>query len=236
MAEYLPFKEIVQVRVLVGAHKKIQNSKLKSQNYKLKLKTNKMKTMITNIEIEIQVSIENSKPLIEFLEKEADFKSEKHQIDEYFSPIHRNFIEVRPVKEWLRLRDSSGKYSITYKNWHYDEKGKSHYCDEYETKMEYLTQLKKILDVLNFKSIVKVDKLRKTWIYKNYEIAVDSVKGLGDFVEIEYIGKDDKVDPKKITEEMINFLKNIGCGQIKRNYVGYPFQLLFPEEVKFEEQ
>jgi len=191
---------------------------------------------MNNVEIEIQVNIENSKSLIDFLEKNADFKRESHQIDEYFSPTHRNFIEVRPVKEWLRLRDSGGKYSINYKNWHYDESGKSHYCDEYETKIEDLKQLKKILDTLNFKSVVKVDKLRKIWTRKDYEIAVDSVKGLGDFVEIEYIGKDDKVDPKKITEEMINFLKEMGCGKIKRNYVGYPFQLLFPEEVKFEEQ
>ena len=236
LVKHLPFKQLRRVRFLLGALNKTQNSKLKSQNYKLKLKTNKAKTMITNIEIEIQVSIENSKPLIEFLEKEADFNSEKHQIDEYFSPNHRNFIEVRPVKEWLRLRDSGGKYSITYKNWHYDESGKSHYCDEYETKIEDLTQLKKILDVLNFKSVVRVDKSRKTWIYKDYEIAVDLVKGLGDFIEIEYIGKDEKVDPKKITEEMINFLKKIGCRKIKINYVGYPFQLLFPEEVKFEEQ
>ncbi len=191
---------------------------------------------MNNIEIEIQVNIQNNKPLIEFLEKSADFKSEKHQIDEYFSPIHRNFIEVRPVKEWLRLRDSGAKYSIIYKNWHYDESGKGHYCDEYETEIKDLNQLRKILDVLNFKSIVKVDKLRKTWIYKDYEINIDSVKGLGDFVEVEYIGKNGKADPEKITEEMISFLKSVGCKNIKRNYVGYPFQLLFPEEVKFEKK
>ncbi|GAI26198.1 unnamed protein product, partial [marine sediment metagenome] len=58
---------------------------------------------MNDIEIEIQVKIENSKPLIEFLEKNADFRSENHQIDEYFSPAHRDFIGVRPVKEWLRL-------------------------------------------------------------------------------------------------------------------------------------
>ncbi len=191
---------------------------------------------MNNVEIEIQVNIENSKSLIDFLEKNGQFKSEEHQKDEYFSPTHRNFIEVRPVKEWLRLRDSDGKYSINYKNWYFDEDGKSRHCDEYETKVEDLAQIKKILEVLNFKSIVKVDKIRKTWIYKDYEIAIDSVKELGDFVEIEYINKDEKVDPKKVTEEMINFLKSIGCGKIKRNYVGYPFQLLFPEEVKFEEQ
>ena len=92
------------------------------------------------------------------------------------------------------------------------------------------------MNVLNFKSLVKVDKIRKIWEYQDYEVAVDSVKNLGDFVEIEYIGKDRNVDPKKVTEEMINFLKSVGCKKIKRNYVGYPFQLLFPEEVKFEEQ
>jgi len=191
---------------------------------------------MNGVEIEIQVNIENSKPLIEFLEKNAEFKSEEHQIDEYFSPTHRDFVAVRPVNEWLRLRNSNGKYSINYKNWHREKNGKSHYCDEYETEMEDFAQLKNILNVLNFKSLVKVDKVRKIWIHKDYEIAVDFVKGLGDFVEIEYIGKNEKVNPKEITEEMIKFLKNIGCGKIKRNYVGYPFQLLFPTEVKFEEQ
>lgn len=189
-----------------------------------------------DIEIEIQVNIENSKQLLSFLEKNANFQKENHQVDEYFSPAHRNFIETRPVKEWLRLRDSGGKYSITYKNWYFDENGKSHHCNEYETKIEDSTQLRKILDVLNFKPLVKVDKVRRVWTYKDYEIAVDSVVGLGDFVEIEYAGKNEDVDPKKITEEMISFLKDVGCGKIKRNYVGYPFQLLFPEEVKHEEQ
>ena len=192
--------------------------------------------MNNNIEIEIQVSIENSNSLVEFLEKNAVFQKESHQIDEYFSPAHRNFTEVRPIEEWLRLRDSSGKYSINYKHWHFDETGKSHYCDEYETKIEDLDQLKKIFEVLNFKSIVKVDKIRKVWIYGEYEIAMDSVKGLGDFVEVEYIGKDNQADPKKITDEMVEFIKSINCGKITRNYVGYPFQLLFPGEVELEEQ
>ncbi|MDD3190805.1 MAG: class IV adenylate cyclase [Candidatus Pacebacteria bacterium] len=192
--------------------------------------------MNNNIEIEIQVNVENSKSLLEFLEKNAIFQKESHQIDEYFSPAHRDFTVVRPIEEWLRLRNSSGKYSINYKNWHFDENGKGHYCDEYETKIEDLNQLRKILEVLNFKPIVKVDKIRKIWIYEDYEIAIDSVKGLGNFVEIEYIGKDNIVDPKKITDEMVKFIKDIDCGKIIRNYVGYPFQLLFPEEIKLEEQ
>jgi len=84
--------------------------------------------------------------------------------------------------------------------------------------------------------IQRVDKLRKIWIYKDYEVAVDSVRGLGDFVEIEYKGENKNADPKKVTEEMIGFLKEVEVGKIMRNYVGYPFQLLFPKEVKYEEQ
>ena len=187
-----------------------------------------------NIEIEIQVNVENVQPLIEFLKANGDFQAEKHQLDEYFSPAHRDFIAVRPVAEWLRLRDADGKYSINYKNWHFDESGKSHYCDEFETKIEDINKIRNIFSVLNFKPLVTVDKLRKIWTYKDYEIEVDSVKNLGNFVEIEYIGENDKVEPTKITAEMVDFLKKLGCGKITRNYVGYPFLVLFPDEVKYE--
>ncbi len=189
-----------------------------------------------NIEIEIQVNIENSKPLLDFLEKNARFVSEKCQIDEYFVPAHRNFIDIRPVKEWLRLRNNDDKYSINYKNWHFNTDGKSEFCDEYESVIESLDQVKNILRILDFKPLVQVEKLRKIWKYKNYEIAVDTVKNLGDFVEIEYIGDKENVDPVAITETMISFLKKQDCGIIKRNYVGYPFQLLFPNEIEYEEQ
>ncbi|MFH1694716.1 MAG: class IV adenylate cyclase [Patescibacteria group bacterium] len=187
-------------------------------------------------EIEIQVRVSNVKPLLEFLDKEAEFKYENHQIDKYFTPADRNFTDVRPVEEWLRLRDSNGKYSINYKRWHYDDSGKSHYCDEYESKIEDIDQVDKIFSSLGFKSLTEVDKNRKVWEYEDYEISLDSVKELGEFVEIEYKAEEDDRDPADITAEMIEFLKERGCGKIERNYVGYPYQLLFPDEVEFEEQ
>jgi adenylate cyclase class 2 len=186
-----------------------------------------------NVEIEIQVSIEKSESLLAFLKKNAEFKLEMRQIDEYFSPAHRDFTAVRPVAEWLRLRDSNGRFSFTYKNWHY-QGDKSFYCDEYETEVKSLDQAKKILEALNFKSLVVVDKTRKNWLYRDYEIALDSVKNLGEFVEIEYKGQDENADPKKITKEMIDFLKTVGCGEIKINFQGYPYLLLFSQEAKYE--
>ncbi len=187
-----------------------------------------------NIEIEIQVNIENPGPLMEFLSKNADFRSEKRQIDEYFSPKHENFLDSRPITRWLRIRDDGKKRFVNYKNWHLDDDGKSLYCDEHETTIDDPDQIRKIFSFLNIKSIGTVDKIRKTWVYRDYEIAIDSVKGLGDFVEIEYIGKNDSVDPKVVTDEMISFLKRLDCGKIQRNHLGYPFLILFPEEARYE--
>lgn len=186
------------------------------------------------VEIEIQVRVENSDQLVAFLQENATYKGESHQIDTYYTPSHRNFIKERPVKEWLRLRNSSGKYSINYKNWHYEKDGRSHYCDEYETPVQDIEQLQKIFTALDMKEVVVVDKIRKIWNYKNYKIALDSIKGLGNFVEIEYDGKETYEKPAEITKDMISFLKEFNVGEISRNYVGYPFQLLFPDEVEYE--
>ncbi len=189
---------------------------------------------MSDIEIEIQVKVEHVEPLLKFLQREARFGSEKRQRDEYFSPRDDDFLNVRPIAEWLRLREAGGKHTINYKNWHFEKDSKSHFCDEYETTVEDVGQMKNILQVLHFRAITVVDKVRKTWVWKNWEIAVDAVKNLGDFVEIEYKG-DAGVDPKKETKAMILFLKKLGCGKIKINYLGYPFLLLFPQEAKYED-
>lgn len=192
--------------------------------------------MAKDIEIEIQVQVQKVKPLLDFLRKSAKLVGQFHQVDQYFTPHHRNFIAIRPTDEWLRLRDSSGKFSINYKNWHHDKKtGKTNHCDEYETKVEDISPLRKIFTALDIKPITTVNKKRQIWLYKDFEVAIDSVKGLEDFVEIEYKGKK-KADPKKITEQMIQFLKDRRVGKISRNYQGYPFLLLFPGEAKYEEQ
>ena len=182
-----------------------------------------------NTEIEIQLQIENSKPLMRFLKTEAEFASEKHQIDEYYSPAHRDFASKRPISEWLRIRDNGGHYSIDYKFWHRDALGKTNHCDEYGCSIGEIDQIKNIFKALNFYPVVRVEKIRKIYNYQNYEIAIDHVIGLGDFVEIEYKGKSSKT-PEIITQEMLSFIKKIGVGRIKRNFVGYAFMLLAPKE------
>ncbi|MFH1236352.1 MAG: class IV adenylate cyclase [Parcubacteria group bacterium] len=184
-------------------------------------------------EIEIQVRIQNVQPLLDLLQREGKFSYQKRQVDDYFTPPDRDFTAVRPIKEWLRLRDAEGTASINFKNWHYDAGGRSHYCDEYETNLQDIEQARNIFNALQLKKIVTVDKVRQAWAYRDWEIAIDAIQNLGDFVEIEYKGHGSP-DPKAECELMVQFLKDAGCGKIERNYLGYPFQLMFPDEVTWE--
>lgn len=185
-------------------------------------------------EIEIQVRVDSVTNLIAFLKQNAKHLHSTYQIDEYYTPKHRNFTSPRPIKEWLRLRCAENENSITYKNWIYDKSGRSWHCDEYETKIENLDQIKKMFRAINFKLLIKVNKKREIWKYKAFEISIDKVKGLGKFIEIEYKGKSQK-KISEIVHDMITFLKEQKCGKLYRNNGGYPFMLMFPKEVEFEE-
>jgi adenylate cyclase class 2 len=185
-------------------------------------------------EIELQAKVENVAPLLSLLEKEGEFQYENRQVDQYFTPAHRDFLAVKPVVEWLRLRDSDGRYSINYKKWHFDEAGRGLYADEYETKMENFEMAQKILASIDAKPIIIVDKTRRNWRYKDYEVCLDKVKDLGDFVELEYMGKRSSQEHKEIMAEMIKFLKDLGCGKLELNHSGYPALLLFGHKEKIE--
>lgn len=177
-------------------------------------------------EIEVQAKVEHVAPLLSLLEREGQFQSEKRQVDEYFSPAHRDFLAAHPVEEWLRVRRSDHGCSLNYKKWHIDKEGRGLYADEYKTKIEDADMARKVITSLDAKSIVTVEKMRKTWLYRDYEINLDSVKGLGDFVEVEYMGKRDPSEHREIMEEMVKFLKDLGCGRLEVNHSGYPALLL----------
>lgn len=179
-----------------------------------------------NKEIEIRVRVADSAPLVTFLTQNGTIKAAKHQRDEYFAPPHKNYLEETPVKEWLRLREEGGQYSINYKNWHYNEDGKSYHCDEYEVVVDDVAKARAIFDALNMKSLIVVNKNRRTFHYNEYEVAIDSVDGLGDFVEVEYKGDVKAGDEKHVAEVMKDFVKRTGCEILSQDFTGYPFMLL----------
>lgn len=180
---------------------------------------------MNNTEIEIKVKVERVDRLLQFLKESGQYKKSSTQVDEYYSPAHRNFVVAEPIKEWLRLRNDDGAYSLNYKNWQYGEDGKAYHCDEYEIVIDSQSKAAHILDSLNFVHLVTVSKKREVYVYKNYEVALDSVDHLGDFVEVEFKGVVES-EPKVVAEEMKKFIESTGAVILSQDFAGYPIALI----------
>lgn len=180
-------------------------------------------TLVQDIELEIKVRLskEEYNSLEKCLNTNAKFLKESTHIDTYYEPTHRKFTEnLEYISEWLRIGERGNEIILNYKNW-YDNL----YCDEYEVKIDNKKLMEKILEKLGVKELIKVNKTRKTYLYKNkYEIALDTVKNLGYFIEIE-----NKKYDKPILEEYDELIEEATNLKINLNNVthkGYPHILL----------
>ena len=178
-----------------------------------------------DIEVELKFPLLNALAVIRKLNKLAKVKRKKeYQKDTYFIPKHRNFLKVKPILEWLRIRESKNSSSINYKNWHQDKDRKSVWCDEYESQVKDIESLKKIFQALDIKEIIVVEKFRDTWQYKQAEIAVDKVSNLGTFIELEAKGEFQDVNAAKLYLEQLLLELDAKVGS--QDFLGYPFHML----------
>lgn len=147
--------------------------------------------MKKRIEIEAKFELLNSKELLkrlQELEKDNNAKLvEKDEIqkDTYFTPNDRNFLDKRPVSEWLRTREEKGKYSITYKNWAKEDGENAKFkCREVETNVDDIEAIKEIFDVLKVRKLVVVEKNRTSYLYKDIIVSVDIIENLRKFCRV----------------------------------------------------
>ena len=175
-------------------------------------------------DFEIEIKYPLTKAIFDKVSKKvaklARFEGETHQVDRYFNSPHRNFLKPRHPCEYLRIRQKNAGGKITYKYVYLDKHGNKTHADEYETEINNPKALIKILEVLNFKEIMVIDKKRKKYLYQNkLEILLDKVKGLGYFIEIEAKAGFDNV--KKAKEEILKLSKQIGIEDRKVDNQGY---------------
>jgi adenylate cyclase class 2 len=180
-----------------------------------------------DVEIEIKILLDKITffKVKENLRKTAKFAKTSHQIDEYFTPPHRNFVEPRFPFEWLSIRQRGSKAILNYKHFYPENTEITTHCDEFETQIEKPDQLRKTFSALNFSSLVTVEKEREIYIYNDeLEIALDTVKDLGYFIEIEAIKDLGGVEDTR--KRLFEFAKNLGIGISKTDLRGYPFLLM----------
>lgn len=175
-----------------------------------------------NVEVELKFPLYNYEELMQKLNSIAEGK-EEYQKDVYYTPKHRNFLEKKTISEWLRIREESNKFILTYKNWHND-KNRAVSCDEFETQVEKLSSLKKIFENLNFKEIIVVEKIRSIWEYSGVLIAIDKVKDLGYFIELEAKGDFKNIEEAK--KHLYSVLEELNAEVGSQDFKGYPYLLL----------
>lgn len=182
-------------------------------------------------EIEVKFPLKNTEKIVDFLNNLAE-KMEKKivQIDTYFTPSHKNFLEPEYPFQWLRIRESEKGVMVNYKHFYPENKKNTDYCDEFEVGVDGPV-IKKILERLDFKKLVEVKKERNSWMYKDVEISIDNVEGLGDFIELEITTHFD--NPKIAKEYLYRLTKEIGADVGEEDYRGYPFLLLEKKGYKF---
>ncbi len=160
---------------------------------------------LSMIEVETKLKIDGIEPIEERIkELIGEYKGEKTEIDLYFD--HPN-IPILSGGGALRVRDSGGKYRLTYKGPKKDDETTSR--DEIEIGIESASEMIEILDELGFYEIGEVKKLRKTYHLEDLIITLDNVDALGEFMEVEgKASNDQEFEGKK--DEIFKLLKKLG--------------------------
>mgnify|MGYP003305230044 CR=1 FL=1 len=96
------------------------------------------------------------------------------------------------TQECVRIRESNGKAILCYKNIH--REATPVYCDEYELEVSSKEEMEKILFALGFSVQMVIDKTRNTYLFENFEFALDCVNGSLELFEVELKDNNASVD------------------------------------------
>ena len=159
----------------------------------------------------------------------------KHTIDEYYYDPKRE--ELKPDKNnqlshCLRLRRKNDDYSITYKDDVF-KNGKWLYSNEYETQVESIDILKEIFKRLGLKKFIEIDNKKEIYNTEKYEIAIEEVKDLGLFIEVEYCTSDD-VDVENEKKEIQDFINSLNLKVSEELQMGKPEIYLRAHNIKID--
>lgn len=166
-------------------------------------------------EIEVKAKVKDFEIIKNKLKEIGCNLSEPIIQDDYiFNNKNTNLREGYDGSSILRIRKQYGKTLFTLK------KNRSNELDCIEKEIEVSSHeiLKDIIELLNYESNVEVHKKRIKTNYKDYEICLDEVEGLGSYIEVEKMSEE---DGQKIQNELFDFLKTLGISKEDQVFNGY---------------
>lgn len=163
-------------------------------------------------EIEIKARVSDMKSVINFLYSNAKFKKKYFKKDIYYAHAHSIKKGEVDINSCIRLRIEKGGYTFCSKT--------RNIIDGVEVNSEREVKVSKkrarliisfIKELLCYEEYVKKEKKGYAFIYKNALAEVSLIKGLGCFIEIEFMNLNEPVDTQ--IKELKAILKSIGIDE-----------------------
>ena len=129
------------------------------------------------------------------------------QADTYYNSKYNDF---EKTDEALRIRVRDGGCFLTYKGPKMDKVSKTR--KEYQVEANDANNMGSILSSLGFSPVATVTKRRKNFRLGNFFIALDEVRNLGYFIEIEISVKDSRNYEEKV-ESIFKFIEKLGISR-----------------------
>ena len=181
--------------------------------------------MSNKIEIEASYYLDrNYDEILEKIKKEKFEKVEEvTEEDTYYTDKEFTFIRD---KICLRTRKKDNDFlELTYKP-KVDDKIEKYGKQEVNIKLkpEDKEDIKYILEELGYISYISFKKHRKTYSkiinHVQYNIMLDNIEGIGDFIELEILVDTEK-QKEKFHEELDNFIKEMNCDKLREKEKPY---------------
>jgi adenylate cyclase, class 2 len=173
-------------------------------------------------EVEKKFPLENVATVkARLLELGARFSDPIQQSDRYFSHPVRDF---HKTDEALRLRQVGENNFVTYKGPKIDSDTKTRHELELPLSSgpQIAEQFVELFNALGFREVATVQKTRRpgelTWDGHPVELALDEVKGLGSFLELEIPANDQTLEAAKTAINTLSQQLGLGASE-RRSYL-----------------
>jgi adenylate cyclase class 2 len=160
-------------------------------------------------EVEVKYRVVDHRVIKDALSRlNAKFLEHTEEVDTYFNSPVRDFAKT---DEALRLRAyGDGTVVFTYKGPRIGNVGKTR--EELNVTINDFNIMFEILRRLGFREVAKVVKKRDIYNYENFTIYLDTVEGLGNFVEVETLVNDEELI-NKATEDILVLGDKLGLSR-----------------------
>lgn len=157
--------------------------------------------------VELYTDIKAARETMSFFE----FQGSKYTVDTYYYDPLRSNLQLNKdnkLMECCRIRNKNNRYFLTYKTDVYDN-DIWQYSEEHESEFMDRQAIENILKNLGLRELVVINNVKHTYLNNLFEIVIEEVEGLGNFLEVEYKNNDDDRPVQEIKDEIYSFIQSL---------------------------